>query len=233
MENKKNKTDTNLNNLYHMEDQSKETKSVHIDDLDCPYCIEFIYRKPKPILNTIGYPYQDRILYENEHALVVPTIGSIVPNYLLIIPKRHVISCNDLSSEEIESLIQCKKKIEHNVGNGTIFEHGSLSREKSGGASIEHAHLHFIPVEIDHSIISNKLDFKKINSIAEINSVDSEYLLIWNKKGIYYAKSDSVPSQFLRKVIAEYFGVPDKWNWKEFPFVENMQHTYTSWKKFE
>ncbi len=231
---KKHTIDDKLNNLNscYMENHIDQTKLVNVDDLDCPYCIEFIYRKPKPILNTIGYPYQDRILYENEHAFVVPTIGSITPNYLLIIPKRHVISCKDLSTEEIESLMQCKEKIEYNVGSGTIFEHGSFSGQKSGGASIEHAHLHFIPVEIDQSIIPNKPEFKQIKSIAELNSINSEYLLIWNKSGIYYTKSESVPSQFLRKVIAKYFGVPDKWNWKEFPFVENMQHTYTSWKKF-
>lgn len=188
----------------------------HLKNLDCPYCIEFIYRKPKPILHTIGYPYNSRIIFENDDAIVVPTIGAITPNYLLIIPKRHVISCKELTSKELNAIEECKELIERNIGHGTIFEHGSFSDEKTGGASIEHAHLHFIPVALDYKTILSEIKFVKIESILELSSLNSEYLLIWNNDGIFYTTSNSIPNQYFRRIIAEYFGVPDKWNWREY-----------------
>jgi hypothetical protein len=36
----------------------------------------------------------------------------------------------------------------------------------------------------------------------------------------------NAPSQLMRRIVAIELGLPDFWNWRLFPFTENMEKTY-------
>ena len=57
----------------------------------CVYCNK-LYKNNLDYLKNIGYKYSNRILFKNKYFFIVPTVGSFIENYLLIIPNRHVCS---------------------------------------------------------------------------------------------------------------------------------------------
>lgn len=97
-----------------------------------------------------------------------------------------------------------------------FFEHGSA---KSGyaGASIDHAHLHYVPY---NSSINNDLD-KLLGKAIECDifahsTFKNEFSYIYtensNNKKIY--KVEKLPSQFLRKLMSEKIN-DGKYLWQE------------------
>ncbi len=87
------------------------------------------------------------IVCESEHALAFRDISPVAPTHVLVIPKKHIATANDISPEdkdvigelyllaqkviEIEGLISSGHRLVMNVGAG-------------GGQSVFHIHLHVI-----------------------------------------------------------------------------------------
>ena len=197
--------------------------------VNCPYCLEFFYKKPGPILHTIGFPYQNRIVYKTERTVIVPTIGSIVPNYLLLIPLRHTYSLRDLQIEEIDDIYSCILMLEQRFNGGTFFEHGSIGPKSAAGTSINHVHLHYLPINIDIKALTPEITYTEFEDLRNINAIQGAYVFIRVKSRNYWAGVKSLPSQYYRRIIARLFGVPNMWDWRKYPFVENMVATYNSW----
>lgn len=199
------------------------------DTIECPYCLEFAHKLPKPILHTIGWPYRKRILYETAQTVIVPTIGSIVPNYLLLIPLRHTYAIRYLQTEEIDDLYKCILMLEERFDGGTFFEHGSIDSKLTSGASIDHVHLHYLPIDIDIKTLTPEFTYTELDDFKSITTIEEEYIFVRVRFRGYWIKAKSLPSQYLRRTIARLFGVPAMWNWREYPFVCNMIATYNSW----
>ena len=72
----------------------------------CPFCAEMHSAKsPYTDLTEkfLGLP-QNRVLYEGRHWIIVPTVGAIVPGYLLFISKNHRLSVAACRRDEIAEL---------------------------------------------------------------------------------------------------------------------------------
>lgn len=87
------------------------------------------------------------IVYEDEDILAFKDIEKINPVHILIIPKRHIETINDLKNEDRElagKMILIAKEIAKKIG---IAEDGYklLFRVgKNGGQEVGHIHLHLI-----------------------------------------------------------------------------------------
>lgn len=90
---------------------------------------------------------KEQILFENEFALAFFDNFPVSKGHTLVIPKRHVETYFDLSSQEIESIFELSKEVKeyldnlyhpdgYNVGFNVL---------PAGGQSVMHAHLHIIP----------------------------------------------------------------------------------------
>jgi len=114
----------------------------------CRYC-ENIFSKSS--MGETGV--QDRILFESEHFVAVPTLGSLVEGWLLIVSKQHLICMGDLDPSLLEELIGFKSQVagavEFQYGSVAIFEHGPSQPKQSLGCGVDHAHLHIVPIECD------------------------------------------------------------------------------------
>lgn len=199
------------------------------ENFHCPYCLEFVHKASKPILHTIGWPYRSRGVYQTELTVIAPTIGAIVPNYLLLIPLRHTFAIQYLSHDEMTDLRKCITMLEDRFDGGTFFEHGSLDTQRLAGASVDHVHLHYLPIDIDLKALTPELDYVEVDDLSGLSTINSEYLFVRTKNRNYWTKVSSLPSQYFRRIIARIFGVPSMWNWREYPFVNNMVATYNSW----
>lgn len=88
------------------------------------------------------------ILYEDDEVVAFPDIAQLAPVHILIIPKKHITSINELSDETggdiVGKLIMVAKKLakEQKIdknGYKLLFRVGS-----DGGQEVPHIHLHLI-----------------------------------------------------------------------------------------
>ncbi len=87
------------------------------------------------------------LLFENDHLVVFRDINPHAPIHLLIVPKRHIRSINDLTesdnqilAEMIMTAMQMAKKEKVNTSGYKLL----FNVEKGGGQVIFHLHLHLI-----------------------------------------------------------------------------------------
>ena len=105
-------------------------------------------------------------LYETEHFAVIPSLGSIVEGWLLIIPKEHYLSYGYIESQalldELKKLIDYVGGIVKQVyGDYVIFENGAYCSNKLVGCGVDYAHIHIVPIKID--LIKYVKDYFGIN----------------------------------------------------------------------
>ena len=87
------------------------------------------------------------IIFEDEDVLVFNDINPIAPVHVLVIPKRHIESMNDL--EESDQLLAGKliltgKKIADKLGISDDGYKLLFRTGKHGGQEVPHIHLHLI-----------------------------------------------------------------------------------------
>lgn len=171
-------------------------------------------------------------LYENQHCYILPDISPLIPGHLLIIPKQHVLGIARCDKPVLNSVIDAiEMAVFHYTGDITIFEHGAINL-LCGGTSISHAHIHILPQLID---ISNSIESYTCTSPYKIHLhelrkySDHAYLYFqngWNSKGLLY-KTNSVPRQFLRKLILENLNLPPLYDWEQAYFTKESKEKVT------
>jgi len=90
---------------------------------------------------------KDEILRQNDLAILTMARAPYVKDHLLIVPKRHVIKLNKMTSEEkdaVEKLVYYgMNKLHRRYKDVTVlYKEGS---KKGVGKSIDHLHYHLIP----------------------------------------------------------------------------------------
>lgn len=183
------------------------------------------------------------VLFESDNFLVIPSIGSIVEGWLLIIPKEQYISMGALNNIVFAELEQLIEKIGEMVfkryGNYVVFENGAYSKNKLVGCGVDYAHVHIVPTDLNlMKEIETKFDihyqWDSIDSIRISKTyIENQmpYLYYRNQaKESFITTSNDIPSQLFRKTIAISRGIGEKYDWKEFPFIENVVKTIDSFK---
>lgn len=103
--------------------------------MDCIFC-QIVNKKRKA-----------EIIFENNKVMVFEDIKPIAPVHLLIVPKEHIASINDITSDQKELIGELflaakkmagKKKIKQS-GYRLIFNIGP-----DAGQTVDHLHLHLI-----------------------------------------------------------------------------------------
>ena len=178
---------------------------------------------------------RDRIIYENKNWAVWPTIGAIVPGYVMIVTKSHRLSLLDCSKEELlelEGLLSHTRDLLGKIYHlpCIAFEHGGVCGIANKPSCIDHCHLHVVPLaeDIYHKIDLEKFQVNKIETLMGLMNVKrgDPYLLYQNqKKEIFVLHADTYISQYFRQFIALSEKVPDKWDWRSNHFPENIKKT--------
>ena len=180
---------------------------------------------------------KDTIIHETENFFVVPSLGTIVEGYLMILPKEHIKNIGSIPEELFDEFEEVKSKVKQilaeNYCTPLFFEHGPVSDSLSqkGGCCIDHAHLHAVPIKSDlKEDLSEKFDMKKVDSVRyliEQNKKNVPYLYYENQEGEKYVIElfDPIPSQYLRKIISVRIDKEDEWNWRENPNLELFYKT--------
>lgn len=135
-----------------------------------------------------------------------------------------------LTNEEIYELEQLSSYIRGRITSQKksciLFEHGGTINPYSPCANtIDHAHIHIIPLQItQEGKLLNDLKPTRIDNLQTIRAyMGKNYILYNNPQNTIYISCRPFPSQYMRKWIANEIGIPNKWNWKQFPFTENIK----------
>ena len=87
------------------------------------------------------------ILYDNDHLVVFWDIRPQAPVHLLIVPKKHIRSVNDLSATDtpiLGELFQAAREMAQRLGVSADGYRLFINVERGGGQVIFHLHMHLL-----------------------------------------------------------------------------------------
>jgi len=184
-------------------------------------------------------PMWDRPLLATEAFNVVPSLGSLVPGWLLIAPASHRLRLADCSPSELTDLCSLENQLERilasRFGPVVAFEHGPRAKGTAVGCSVDHAHLHMVPMSVDiFAAATRRAPHLAWERAAGINdalvrvATDESYLLLRQQDGttlLCVDRDDAIPSQLFRRAIADNLHAEPEWDWKSNPCLTEISET--------
>lgn len=200
----------------------------------CAYCSNIL----SPTAQPPAEPW-DKVIHETPSFVVTPTIGALIGGWALIISKRHVPAMGALPERELcelSELVQRTKNVmEPTYGSVVVFEHGPACDGTTFGCGIDHAHFHVVPLRIRLAPLIEKESGSPVKweTVADIRDLSQIHL---NEASyLYILENDTtqgrvtcpynIPSQFMRRVIANALGVPHLYDYKKYEFRQNAVAT--------
>jgi ATP adenylyltransferase len=186
------------------------------------------------------------VLAETDDVLAVPSVGPLVPGWLLVLPKRHVLSVAALGPSAVGPFLDQAKRIadcwQQVFGPLTWFEHGPSASRSAAGCGIDHAHLHLVPLaQLDlldgARQLFPELIFREVSSLKDAEgslALGRSYLYLRTQNArSWLASSRDIPSQAFRRVIADRQGRPSEFDWASFPRHDELQRTLRLSERFD
>ena len=130
----------------------------------------------------------NEILFETKNFKVIPSLGSMVEGWLLVIPKEHYISYGEITDkillDELNMLMDYVGNIIKNeYGDYIIFEHGPSEEKSKIGCGVDYAHIHIVPITLNldliNSLSNERFQWNKvegIHSASNYTSTEQAYL---------------------------------------------------------
>ncbi|HEY5705917.1 MAG TPA: HIT domain-containing protein [Terrimicrobiaceae bacterium] len=173
-------------------------------------------------------PYVRRVMLESRSFAVIPSLGPLASGHSLLCPRNHIKSFASISPDLHEEYGQLKKKLRTILneiyGTGIhLFEHGMATKGNRIVCTVDHAHMHFLPLpqtfEIDANGLQGWTEFD--GSLSELLKLtqDREYIVYETPDGVcrlLTAQEGALESQYMRKVLAKGLG-HRKWDWRAAP----------------
>ena len=204
----------------------------------CNFCSKF------GLHPTATEPY-DQILFESPNFVAVPTRGSIIPGWLLIIPRTHVLCIGALDSETMSEFVVFRDKVASALRNAfgpvAFFEHGPVMPCTSIGCGVDHAHLHLVATTLDlregaTQMAADGLDWARIDGLSALSRYHAEglpYLYLQQSGKSWISSPETIESQLFRKVIAAAVGQPHKYDWRQDCFLSAVEKTLLEIRRWE
>ncbi len=211
----------------------------------CVFCDEFDFSKGTGLFYEL-FPQMEsekQVILETEHHVLLPDIGPLTQDHLLVVSKEHVPSFASLPASrngDYKSLVTSvlsRMSSLHSESEPVFFEHGvgTVNGQfiRCGGCGrTDHAHLHVLPVATERyssliydlsTNIKSELGFEEYSltdplDLNELGAVveGRPYLMLGDRQeGRVYIQDDTeeIPSQYLRIFLGGYLGIADH-DWK-------------------
>jgi ATP adenylyltransferase len=202
--------------------------------IDCTFCAEMSAGSDGAQWN--------QPLAETKNFVVVPSLGSLVEGWLLIVPKIHHISMGALptglrqEADDLERRVSRLLDLEYRRPI-VVFEHGPSAAKHGTGCGVDHAHLHLVPTGCD--VLKYAQPFVPASASWRIAGPDSGWDLRTRayKSGQDYlylkphddealvAVCEDFGSQVFRRAISAYVGIEQEFNWRDYPRIDTVLRT--------
>jgi diadenosine tetraphosphate (Ap4A) HIT family hydrolase len=150
-----------------------------------------------------------------------PTLGMLVPGYLLAITRAHVTSLAQLEREQLHEIDESLQVQERGWAEGFEsqyfrFEHGSDGLDSCGpgsGACVSHAHLHLVPGREAAERMQAEMKGYELDEYADLAEFRGRPYLYLGHEGRHLVEPEpNLPSQWGRRIIAATYGNAI-WDW--------------------
>lgn len=209
------------------------------DASNCRYCSTFF----KAGLGGAAEHAWDTILFSSRNFIITPTLGSLLPGWLLVTSKSHYLCMGAIPMalvDELKEVVELAAGwIGSTFGPATIFEHGPSKPGLTIGCGIDHAHLHVVALGfslVDRALRAPELaglpweasrpDF---SSLASLHNAGQSYLYVQEPRGEQvHCSPNTLPRQFLRQIIAKELGMFEQFDYRLHPHAENVRTTVSN-----
>lgn len=173
-------------------------------------------------------------IWENDTYISLASIGAIIEGWILVIPKKHVISMKELYSTKdfncfINDMLDLMKL--NYSGPFIAFEHGANKCGSDTSCGTSHAHIHLLAYKdsLYRDMISTGLKWEKSNVNQIVSRVGSnEYLFYseissnssWKNPEGYLHILEQPISQYFRRLIASQINRASEYDYKKYPYVD-------------
>ena len=189
-------------------------------------------------------PVFDDVLWQSAELAILPTRGSIVPGWHLVVPRRplpnmlSMYHSRAVVPNEVAGQISAHLRVD---GRQTLwFEHGAVSSRTPLGCGVDQAHLHVI-VNVPFSFRTFLLASEEQSDqrwatgdfvdLADDIQADEEFYMFGIGHEAASLRRPSKPtSQFFRKIVAKLTNKIDKWDYRNNDFIDNVHATIQSWR---
>ncbi len=201
----------------------------------CSYCAELNSLTEESyflLLISDLFKNKSRYLFESKDFIVFPSVGTLVPGHVLVVPKRHTTAMAYLDKREVSNLKTIIQFLSNILGkiydkNIICMEHGAVKLTHSTGICVDHAHIHLLPTNLP---IIKQIHFKMnkigLQELRNLQKMCNEYILVSQGiENLFFSVVDRIPSQFLRKIFFDAEKLSGDWNWREDQRINLMQQT--------
>ena len=210
---------------------------------DCALCGQIAGRPEEDLIARLlpHRPYARRILVETPSFAVIPSLGPLTPGHSLVCPKDHLRSFAELKRQAHDEYEELKRALKASLtaryaAGVALFEHGSARGSSRVVCTVDHAHMHFVPVpsQFEHPLDAGRSWTALSGASAELADVvaDREYVYYETPEGaasVAIAGEHPFASQYMRKLIAAQLGRSERWNWRDVPDAEAADEVWRSW----
>lgn len=178
----------------------------------------------------------DEDLYGHRSFAVVPSLGSLVPGWLLIVPRRPMVNLKALTRSEMAELSELQQSISRDLavfsGQVYAFEHGGDHYGSVMGCGVDQAHLHMVPLPfdlLDEAVAQADSGIEwKLHPGMPLTGLPpiGEYVVVWRVDGSVGAIGmvSRPVSQWMRRIIARKLGI-EGWDYRTNPQTAIIRET--------
>ena len=177
----------------------------------------------------------DDDLADFAEAAIIPTRGALVAEWLLVVPRKPVLSIAELGQSDRARLLAIASNVAAQVsvqaGAFVMFEHGPGQRGSAMGCGVDQAHLHIVggaPDLLDRLVkaaVGAAWSDTDHDDPWQAMPSDSDYLMIRDRDRAVRANVTSPTSQYLRRALAVVLGREQEWDYRSYPHERNAHRT--------
>ena len=198
---------------------------------DCPFCAEFEADGLSVFAQMMGDRLANRIVYEDEHFVVMPPLGQFIEGGLLLLTRQHILSLARLPPGLFERLEALLKAISRAVVERwglppLVFEHGPAPQRGKGLCCVDHAHFNIFPARLlVHPHLAGRMHIRlgPLSELTRLRRAEFGYLFAQENDGARHAyDAQDVPTQLVRRIISAELGLPERWHWRDYPGLDEL-----------
>lgn len=189
----------------------------------------------------------DRPLMVRPDWLLAPTLGAIVPNWLLLIPRDSILNFRVWGDSHAQSPENLVNDVRQHLGLSKDeiiwFEHGPRIVGTVTGCGLDHAHLHILVrppfgfeafAEMARSLSQLEWSVGASEGAYCKLAGDRSYLVAGSGDQTIMAQDvEMVGSQFFRRVVGSLVDAGNAWDYRQYPHVDHIAETISTFRSLE